>query len=318
MNTLNNIAKHPLQTNSWATFRKEWGNEVLKTKYGLLTLHKIPFLPFKLGMFIRGPKPTKTMLKDLKSIALKEKLIFIKLEPVEPIKNKEKSIKLLKGSGAVSGKTLFTPTTFQVDLTPPEEELMKSFSSKTRYNIRLAQRKGVKVVEDNSKKAFESYLKLTRETVERQGFYAHSERYHRLMWKHLNKNLKQNPIARIMTASYKGDIITSWILFVWNNTLYYPYGASSTKHKNAMANNLVMWEVIRLGKNLGCTTFDLWGREVGKGFTKFKEGYNPTVVETLGTWDLVINKPLYRLYKLAEAIRWPLLRLRSKLVKPSF
>ena len=84
-----------------------------------------------------------------------------------------------------------------------------------------------------------------------------------------------------------------------------------------MANNLMMWEAIRFGKSLGLTTFDLWGREEGKGFTRFKEGYNPRVVEFLGTWDLVTS-PLYWLYRFAEGIRWSVLRIKSKLVKPKF
>ena len=79
-----------------------------------------------------------------------------------------------------------------------------------------------------------------------------------------------------------------------------------------------MWEAIRFGKSLGLKTFDLWGREEGKGFTRFKEGYSPKVVEFLGTWDLVINKPLYYAYRVVESIRWIVLRAKSKFVKPSF
>ena len=112
-----------------------------------------------------------------------------------------------------------------------------------------------------------------------------------------------------MVATYKGEIISAWILFAHDGFLYYPYGASTDKYKEVMANNLMMWEAIKFGKKLGLSTFDLWGREEGKGFTKFKEGYNPEVVEFIGTWDLIINKPLYYLYKIAEKIRWFILRL---------
>jgi lipid II:glycine glycyltransferase (peptidoglycan interpeptide bridge formation enzyme) len=303
---LDKIATHPLQTPAWAEFRSKWGNEVVETKYGILTLHKLPLTNYKIGMFIKGPAPTKEMLSDLKKLGKEKNLIFIKLElniPKHP-----KLTKLMQSADAVPGKTLFTPSTFWIDLTPSEEELMKSFSSKTRYNIRVAERNGVTVREDNSSTAFDKYLELTRETIRRQGFYAHSEKYHRLMWMILRKA----GIAHLLTASYKGEIITTWILFSWKNFLYYPYGASTEEHKNVMANNLMMWEAIKFGKKLGLTTFDLWGREEGKGFTKFKEGYNPRVVEFLGTWDLVINKPMYALYKLAETLRWPALKLAAK------
>jgi lipid II:glycine glycyltransferase (peptidoglycan interpeptide bridge formation enzyme) len=306
MTNLDKIATHPLQTSAWGEFRRTWGNEILETKYGILTLHKLPFVNYKIAIFEKGPMPTKEMLSDLKRIGKENNLVFIKLEP-NCLKN-EKIIKILKSEGATPGKRLFTPTTFWIDLTPSEEDLMKSFSSKTRYNIRLAERKGVKVSEDNSDKAFQRYLDLTGETVSRQGFFAHSEKYHRLMWNYL----KEKGISHLFTATYQGKIITTWIVFVWKDFIYYPYGASTEEHKEVMANNLMMWEVIKFGKKLGLSTFDLWGREEGKGFTKFKEGYNPKVIEFLGTWDLVINKPIYNIYRFAESIRWKLLKLTAK------
>jgi lipid II:glycine glycyltransferase (peptidoglycan interpeptide bridge formation enzyme) len=305
IDNLDRIATHPLQTSAWEEFRREWGNEVIETKYGIITLHKLPFTNYKIGMFIKGIAPTKEMLADLREISKEKNLVFIKLEP--NIEKTDKLINLMKSSGAVPGKTLFTPTTFWIDITPSEESLMKGFSSKTRYNIRLAEKKGVIVGEDNSNEAFDRYLELTRETINRQGFYAHTEKYHHLMW----KILKKAGIAHLMTATYQGEIITTWILFVWKNFLYYPYGASTEKHKEVMANNLMMWNAIKFGKKMGLTTFDLWGREEGKGFTKFKEGYNPKVIEFLGTWDLIINKPLYWMYKIAEWIRWPTLKIAA-------
>lgn len=324
----NKLATHPLQTSYWGEFRENWGNEVLYTKYGLITIHRIPFTNYKLGMFIRGPVPTAKMLKDLRKIGKENNLIFIKLEPnvfvnserktnnEKPRLQIDKLKKLLRENRAIRGKTLFTPTSFQIDLSKSEEELLKSFHHKTRYNIRYAKKKGVKVTEDNSKKAFNKYIELTRETVERQGFYAHTEKYHRLMWRFFNEERRmknEKPIARLLVAKYKGEIITTWILFAWKDTLYYPYGASTNKYKNVQANSAVMWEAIRLGKRFGLKTFDLWGREPGKGFTRFKEGYNPKVVNFVGTWDLVINKPLYSLYSIAESARWSLLRTKAKL-----
>lgn len=305
-NKIDSIATHPLQTTHWRDFRKAWGNEVLETPWGILTVHKLPLINYKLAIFEKGPAPNRDILDGLKKIARENRIIFIKLEP-----NCLKSnslVGMVKSQGAVPGKRFFTPTTFWIDLTRPEDEILKSFSSKTRYNIRLAQKKGVEVKEDNSDKAFEKYLDLTRETTQRQGFYAHTERYHRLMWKYLREK-----IAHLMTATYKGEVVTTWILFKWKDFLYYPYGASTEKHKEVMANNLMMWEAIRFGRKHGLKTFDLWGREEGKGFTKFKEGYNPKIVEFLGTWDLVINKPVYKIYILAEKIRWRFLKFAARL-----
>lgn len=336
--TFNKSSIHPLQSWEWGEFRKEWGNKVLRfqVKSGKvvdslqLVITKIPKTNLGIGTVLRGPMPTKEAVDELVKIAKEQNLVFVKIEPNYVIKkggiscaDEKKVVSLLKRSGAIPGRTLFIPTTFWVDLSQDEQKLLASFHPKTRYNIRYAQRQGVEVVEDNSDKAFEKYIDLMRETVERQCFYAHSEKYHRLMWKYLytqpvTRNAK--PIAHLLTAKYKGEIITTWILFVWKDFLYYPYGASTDKHKNVMANNLMMWEAIRFGKKLGLKTFDLWGREPGKGFTKFKEGYNPQIVEFLGTWDLVINKPIYYVYRLMEALRWLVLRGKTKigLIKTTF
>jgi lipid II:glycine glycyltransferase (peptidoglycan interpeptide bridge formation enzyme) len=302
---------HPLQTKSWEEFRKSWGNEVVRIDGNLLTLHKVPFLNKKIGIFEKGPTPTKEMLDSLLKFGRENNLIFIKLEPNS--ENSKSVVSLLRAGGAVKGKTIFTPSTFQINLSKSEDELMKSFASKTRYNLRLAEKKGVKVYEDNSDKAFEKYLKLTKETTARDKFFAHSEKYHRLMW----ENLK-GKIAHLLVAEYENEIIVAWILFAHDNVLYYPYGASTHKFKNVMAPNLMMWEAIKFGKKLGCKTFDLWGREEGKGFTKFKEGYNPRIVEFLGTWDLVIDKTSYQIYKLMDSFRWHTLRFKSKFTKPKF
>ena len=302
---------HPLQTKAWADFRKEWGNEVLKTKYGYLTLHKLPFIKKKVGMLIRSPKPTKKMLSDLKKIAKENSLIFVKLEPFA--KKDKKLVDLMNSQGCVEGKTLFTPTSFWIDLKKSEEELLKSFHSKTRYNIRYAERKGVVVEEDNSKRAFDRYIELMRETVERQGFYAHSEKYHRLMWEYLRKA----KIAHLLVAKHEDKIMTTWILFKKDGFLYYPYGASTFDNKNLQANSAMMWGAIKFGKKHKLKTFDLWGREEGKGFTRFKEGFNPEVVEFLGTWDLVAS-PLYWPYRVAEFFRWRVLRMKAKFNKPTF
>lgn len=315
----NTHATHPLQTWEWGEFRKKTGNIVYRTDSYQLTIHPIPGISnLRVGALIKGPAPTKELFKELNEIARKEKLIFIKMEP-----NSAKAtlgeakynqvIKLLKSAGAVRGKTLFTPTTFWIDLTPSEEDLLKSFHPKTRYNIRVAQRHGVTVEEDNSDKAFETFLHLYRETTQRQRFYAHSEKYFRLLW----QELAPTGIARLLTAKYNNEIVVAWIVFVWKDFLYYPYGGSTDKYKNVMAPNLMMWEAIRLGKKLGLSTFDLWGREEGKGFTKFKEGYNPKVIEFLGTWDLPTS-PLYKPYLLADTVRWKALRLKAKIKPPNF
>lgn len=334
--TINKNAPHPLQSFEWGEFRGMWGNTVVRFPFGQMTVHKLPYTPWSVGSFSKGPEPTGEMLQTIREYGVRHNLLFIKLEPnilIDsknfkgekhlPVAYKKRAVQnkrwegLLKKYGCVPGKTLFTPTTFWIDLTKSEEELLASFHPKTRYNARLAEKKGVTVVEDNSKEAFKKYLSLTDETARRQGFYAHTKKYHELMWKTLHTdmvNQGEAPIARLMTAKYNGEILTTWILFVWKDFLYYPYGASSDKHREVMASNLMMWESIRLGKRLGLKVFDLWGREEGKGFTPFKEGYRPDIVTFMGSWDLVINSSLYKAFRGAEWLRWKLLRLKRKLL----
>ena len=313
-------ATHPIQSWEWGEFREKTGNKVVRLLGGYqLTVHPIPYTNFKLAVFLKGPTPTKEMLNTLREFGREENLIFIRMEPnVAKPKNLESRIwnleKLVRQNGARPGRPFFTKSTFQIDLTKSEEELLKAMHPKTRYNIRVAQRHGVEVVEDNSDKAFETYLRLTDETTKRQGFYAHTEKYHRLMWETLHQQMAgsgQAPIARLLTAKYKGEILITWMLFVFKDTLYYPYGASSDAHREVMASYTMMWEAIKFGKKLGLKKFDLWGREEGKGFTKFKEGFAPEVVEFLGTWDLVINPALYPIYRIAEEIRWKLLKAKA-------
>src|SRR5689334_19921515 len=106
MKKLNNT--HPLQSKEWGEFRKAWGNEILWTDYGILTLHKIPFTKYKIGMFIKGPEPSKEMLTKLRRIGKEHHLIFIKLEPSVPVSinqkptsfDRQKLSKLLRSSGA--------------------------------------------------------------------------------------------------------------------------------------------------------------------------------------------------------------------------
>jgi len=136
-----------------------------------------------------------------------------------------------------------------------------------------------------------------------------------LMW----QTLFPTGISHLLTATLKEKTLVCWIVFTFNKTLYYPYGASSRQYKNLMASNLMMWETIKLGKKMNCQTFDLWGslgpnpdpKDPWYGFHRFKEGYNPKLVEFIGTFDLVLNQPIYKLYCLADNLRWKFLKIKS-------
>ncbi len=320
---------HPLQAPLWGEFRKKTGVKVVQENGIQLTIHPIPHTPWTIGYFPKGPMPDEKMIKELFEIGKQNNCIFIQLEPnVQRIRNQESRIMDFMHNSLFiihnSFHPLFTKYTFILDLTKSEEELLKKMHPKTRYNIKVAQKHNVEIAEDNSDEAFEEYLKLTRETTKRQGFYAHSEQYHRLMWETLRiQNTKYKILntdkltAHLLLAKYKNEPLVAWVLFVCDNTLYYPYGASSNKYRETMASNLMMWETIKFGKKMGLKKFDMWGalsdnpdpKDPWYGFHKFKQGYAPQHVEFIGSFDLVINPTLYKIYKVLDRLRWVYLKI---------
>ena len=309
---------HPLQSGGWEEFRKKTGIKTVRTANGLLlTIHPVPKTKFNIGYLPKGPEINQKMLNEIFEIGKKENCIFIQLEP-----NIERATQEYKFKNLVpSARPLFTKYTFVLDLSKSEEDLLKNMHPKTRYNIKLAEKKGVKVIEANSDKSFNEYLNLTDETTKRQKFYAHNKDYHRLMWQTLKQKgplNKDELSAHLFRAIYKNETLAAWILFVYKDTLYYPYGSSSSKFREVMASNLIMWEAIKFGKKLGLKEFDMWGA-LGKnpdnkdswfGFHKFKEGYGARHVEFIGSFDLIINNKAYFAYKLLNKIRWFILRLK--------
>ena len=324
------VVDHPLQTIEWGTFREKAGVKVIrrgifdkdKLVDGFqLTIHKIPKTSWTIGYLPKGEMPNKEIINALKQIGKEEKCLFIQVEPnvlLNDATHLNEEVKKLQLQPAAH--PLFTKYTFILDLTKSEEDILKEMHSKARYNIKVAQKHGVEVVEDNSDKAFEDYLRLVRETTTRQGFFAHTESYHRKQWQTLPHSLSKNQLSsHLFVAKYKGQILTAWIAFVFKDMLYYPYGASSSEHREVMSSNLMMWEVIRYGKKLGLKQFDMWGATVPNptrsdpwyGFHTFKEKYGAQHVEFVGSYDLVMNPLLYQGYKVADKLRWFLLKLRK-------
>lgn len=309
-------AKHPLQSKEWGEFRTKTGLKVVRDGAIQVSIHKIPYTPWNVGYCPKGPMPDESQVETLKKIARENNCIFIKCEPKEEVTSEKLEVKTLKQLGFVEGRSLFTKYNFVLDVTPSTDELLASFKQKTRYNIKVAEKKGVTVEIDDSPEAFERYLELTEETTKRQGFYAHGRTYHNKMW----ETLHIADIAHLLTARYEGQIITTWVLFKYGDTLYYPYGASTREHREVMANNLVMWEAIRLAKKWGLTYLDMWGalgpeadpNDPWYGFHTFKSGYGARHVEYIGTWDYVAKSGIYKLFRVIEDLRWKILRMVKK------
>ena len=131
------------------------------------------------------------------------------------------------------------------------------------------------------------------------------------MWQAL-----KGKIAHLFLAKYKEEVLVAWIVFVFKDTVYYPYGASSNEHREVMTSNLMMWEIIKWAKKKGLKKFDMWGalgpnpdpKDPWYGFHRFKQGYGGKLVEFVGSYDLIIKPFWYELYKIADKLRWLFLR----------
>lgn len=325
----NKQALHPLQTWEWGDARKKTGVEVLRLSDGRnafqLTIHPLPPTPYnllpkyKIGYLPRSVFPAKDVLDFLLDYAKKNKIIFIKIEPnilkssESKIQNYELKILNSKFSILNSPHPLFPTWTQILDISPTEEDLLKSFHSKTRYNIRLAEKKGVIVKEMSSDEGFKIFSKLYFDTCKRQKYFGHTPKYHQIIWDNLKKD-----IAHILVAFYNNVPLAAYELFYFKNVLYYPYGGTSVEHRNLMASNLLMWEAIRFGKKLGAEKFDMWGSlgpnydptNPWSGFTRFKEGYGTKFVDFIGSYDLVINPILYKIYNAVYSLRKIYLKLK--------
>lgn len=303
----NKLGTHVIQSWEWGEARKALGVPVLR--YGIfekeklvkafqITLHKIPFTKKYVGYLPKGPLPDKQLADALKKIGRENNCAFIKLEPNIEIDNGQLRI---DNSFLKSPKSLFTKYNFVLDLTKSEEGLLKNMYPKTRYNIKVAQKHGVKVEERIDDEAFQIYLELYFETTKRQGYHGHNKEYHKKVW----QTLRDANMARILLATYYLPPTTyhlsAWMLLNFKDTLYYPYGGSSKSHPEVMANNLIAWEAIKLVKKLGLKYFDMWGalgpdanpNDPWFGFHRFKLGFGGKLVEYIGTYDLVFNWPLY-------------------------
>ncbi len=318
----NSHALHPLQTWEWGEARKKMGIQVVRfAEYSKdqlenvyqMTIHPIPHTSYTIGYIPRSNMPSKHVLEFIGNYTKRHKIIFVKFEPditksQYPISNFQTNFNFQTTNFQFlrSVHPLFPEWTMVLGLTQTEDELFKNLKSKTRYNIRLAQKKGVVVREESNEKGFEIFSKLYFETCKRQHYYGHTPEYHKIVWNILKQNM-----AHILVAYYNEIPLATYELFYFNKILYYPYGGTSDQHRNVMAANLLMWEAIRFGKQKGAETFDMWGslsdhydpNHAWAGFTKFKEGYNSQFIQMVGSYDLIVNPTLYKIYNLVHSLR---------------
>jgi lipid II:glycine glycyltransferase (peptidoglycan interpeptide bridge formation enzyme) len=234
-----------------------------------------------------------TLLEKLKKIAKEEKASFIRISPIW--ERNEENIKVFKNLGLRDAPIhMHAELTWELDITPPEEELLIQMRKTTRYLIRQVQKdKEIEIIKTQNLKDFGEFNNLYQETVDRHHFAPFSFNYLK------NEFLSFEPDNQISIfhGKYKNEIVSSAIIIFWQGIGFYHHGASSLKYPKIPASYLLLWEVIREAKNRGCQKFNFWGiapegqkNHPWTGLTLFKMGFGGHKKEFVKTQDLPLSK----------------------------
>jgi lipid II:glycine glycyltransferase (peptidoglycan interpeptide bridge formation enzyme) len=250
---------------------------------------------------------------DLESFAKRQGAIFLKIDPDivlgrgEDLSNSNPTIPSeLKRRGWVeSREQIQFKNTVIIDLSESEESILMRMKQKTRYNIRLAEKKNVKVRVGKLEELNNLY-KMYAETSVRDGFVIRDENYYLTVWKTFMQSQVsslKSPTAIPLIAEFNNETIAAIFLFMFAKRAYYVYGMSRDVHREKMPTYLLQWEAIKIAKANGCLTYDLWGApdvfdesDSMWGVYRFKEGLGGEVLRTIGAYDFAPNKILYKLY----------------------
>lgn len=282
-------------------------------------------LPFGLSALYvpKGPlledwsdkKLRSAVIQDLMSFARQAGAVFVKIDPdvllgkgvpgkrdaqeCEP--GKEVQDMLEDRDWVFSSDQIQYRNTVLVDLTEPEDEILMRMKSKTRYNIRLAEKKGV-TVRRGSRRDMELLYSMYAKTSVRGGFTIRGQTYYETVWDQFfpsEEKDEYDPVAVPLIAEVEGDPVAAAVMFRFGERAWYLHGMSTTKHREKMGTYLVQWEGMRWAKEQGCTVYDMWGApdrfekdDPMWGVYRFKRGFGGEVVRTLGAWDYP-EKPLY-------------------------
>jgi lipid II:glycine glycyltransferase (peptidoglycan interpeptide bridge formation enzyme) len=258
---------------------------------------------------------SKALLSAIHRLTHQKRAILLKIEPELP--DSPGTVRQLQARGfRPSPQTIQPRSTVHIDLRADLDEILARMKSKTRYNVRLAGRKGV-VVREGTTDDLPTFYRLIEVTSKRDGFAAHSREYYETAYRLF---VPPNQ-ARLFLATYQDRVIAGLMAFAFGQQAWYMYGASSDKERNRMPNHLLQWEAIQWAKERGCLTYDLWGipDKVGKGPEKyertvtdrqgglwgvyrFKQGFGGQIVHYVGAYDYVYMPALTWLYN--KAVTW--------------
>lgn len=201
------------------------------------------------------------------------------------------------GFGGVQPKAVMV-----LDLEPTPDELLAGFHSKWRYNVRVAERKGVEVSQAE-RDELPAFYELLVETARRDNFLIRGRPYFETLFEHLEPG---GHIAMFL-ARFEGRSVAGAVCMGFGPRLTYVYGASSSEHRNVMPNHLMQWHMIRWAKQQGYAIYDFRGVSPVRngepveptlaGLNRFKEGFGARYVEYAGTFDLPLRPVVYRAWR---------------------
>ena len=241
----------------------------------------------------------KQLIKEADGIAKKYNAFAIKLDP-EEIYDKKLEMMYKKSGFKVRNddkeKHEFIQPIYNMILRiggKTEENIFKGYSEKTRYNIRVAEKKGVTVRWSREEKDIEKFYELSEITATRDKISLRSlEYYKKMLDAYDEKHL------RVYIAEHEGEALSAAIALNYGGKLFYIYGASSNEKRNLMPNYLMQQTMIKWAIETGCTEYDFGGvfeMDKSNGLFRFKEGFckQEGVTKFIGEIDYVYNKPVY-------------------------
>lgn len=252
----------------------------------------------------------RRVLDDLEALARRERAILLKIDPDVPLSLGLLEAELPQPTGQKLLAALptrgwrFSPDQIQfrntvlLDLRPNEDVILAAMKQKTRYNVRLAEKKGVRVRQGTAAD-LDLLYKMYAETSVRDGFVIRGGDYYTEAWGRFITLGHAQPFI----AEVEGEPVSAILVFQFAKRALYMYGMSRNLHRDKMPNHLLQWEAMRWAKAQGCETYDFWGapdefneNDSMWGVWKFKEGFNGQVARHLGAWDYAPSPALYRLY----------------------
>ncbi len=331
---------HVLQSWEWGEVKAQtgWRAERLALECGpaafqFLWRQPAPFLPARIAYVPKGPvldwaddRTVNEALDAIQDHARRRGCLMVKIDPDlrEDSAVGRRVIDRLRRRGWVYSQEQiqFKNTAFS-DLSVGEDGLLDRMKSKWRYNIRLAERRGMRVrlgdADDLS-----AFYDLYAETGARDGFLIRPFAYYQTTWRTFLDSQAEpgNPAGgALLLAGHEEEKLPAAGLFLlrYGQRAWYFYGASSERRRRDMPNYLLQWEAMRWAMSQGCTVYDWWGAPTQlddladglQGVWQFKQGFGAAFQPHIGAWDYPIWPALYRLYTQALPAVIALLRRRS-------